>query len=564
MGRGSTQPHLAGNLDVLAGLFDATTRNVVAVVSDSILFNMDKIWDRHLPTPWGGAAFRGNDLTGNESGLPIATQLTCQKSIFATAYTSFTGLDNYTGDVNEARTCYSPGLAVEKKYTANHANVDPAYANRHFIIDQPVLDPTSFGLTDRTEWFRDGVDHLSDHPFTIRAVFVKGPWADPVAKLTLNLFRWNDLTIWESAPFSQYAATPAIGYAELSIPAMSIANPHKRLGLAVCGKSGTTSTINTVVNLIGVLITPDDVPGGTVIWDCCEGGTRLLDTVTKTTTLAWQAAAAMKVNNVYCGMAANGGYADAPTVTAAAQTLAAMVRVPTPAAKMIYAIGAYDLAQPADALPNNLTIFEEGYTAAANADPSAAFLNNFGRGPTHANGMYDGFWTPGDEVHLNTAGRIDFMTAQAGLLNEARATADSSLVADLLAAMNADPPRVNVVMVNDGPATLDTGGGAGGTGAGDFAVDHDGGVGVTVDGVSAAADCMRFTASGVGVDNVELAAFLKADYDAGARGAVDRRGTTYTGSDGRWEAPLMLDDGTYTVVASKGGYLIRTLTVVVP
>jgi hypothetical protein len=125
---------------------------------------------------------------------------------------------------------------------------------------------------------------------------------------------------------------------------------------------------------------------------------------------------------------------------------------------------------------------------------------------------------------------------------------------------------VDVVRVDGGPATLDTGGGAGGTGtgSGDFAVDHSGGAGVTVNGVAAATDCMRIMDGANGVDNVEIAAFLAATYAAGSRGATDRAGTTYTGSDGRWEAPLMLDNGSYVLVFSKGGYLIGTSTVGVP
>lgn len=127
------------------------------------------------------------------------------------------------------------------------------------------------------------------------------------------------------------------------------------------------------------------------------------------------------------------------------------------------------------------------------------------------------------------------------------------------------PPAVNVMQINGEDAVPDTGGGGVGTGSGDTPIDHDGGpTGTTVDGVAATADIMRFEAGGVGVDNVEVVAYLKSDYDAGSRGASSRRGTTYTGSDGRWKEPLMLDSGTYTILASKGGYLVDSMTVVVP
>jgi hypothetical protein len=145
-------------------------------------------------------------------------------------------------------------------------------------------------------------------------------------------------------------------------------------------------------------------------------------------------------------------------------------------------------------------------------------------------------------------------------LDDTRADVD---LAEAAAAWDVD---ANVTDVNGSPAALDTGGGAGGTGtgSGDFAVDHSGGAGVTVDGVAAATDCMRILDGANGVDNVEIAAFLAATYAAGSRGASDRAGTTYTGSDGRWEAPLMLDNGSYVLVFSKGGYLIGTSTVGVP
>jgi hypothetical protein len=127
--------------------------------------------------------------------------------------------------------------------------------------------------------------------------------------------------------------------------------------------------------------------------------------------------------------------------------------------------------------------------------------------------------------------------------------------------------NVNVKTVNGINAALDTGGGTGGsgTGSGDFPIDHSGGAGVFVDDVPATTDCMRFTQGGVGVDNVEVIAYTQADYLAGLRGALERRGRTYTNAQGRWVSPLMLDAGeTYIVLANVRGYLAKTHKVVVP
>jgi hypothetical protein len=69
---------------------------------------------------------------------------------------------------------------------------------------------------------------------------------------------------------------------------------------------------------------------------------------------------------------------------------------------------------------------------------------------------------------------------------------------------------------------------------------------------------------GAGADDVEVVAYLKAEYDAGLRGTANRQGTTATGSDGRWISPLMLDAGEYTVLGNKAGYEVVVEAVVVP
>lgn len=80
-----------------------------------------------------------------------------------------------------------------------------------------------------------------------------------------------------------------------------------------------------------------------------------------------------------------------------------------------------------------------------------------------------------------------------------------------------------------------------GVGDGDTDVDHNTG----------GTDNLRAVASGVGIDNVEVTAFLASDFDAGV---YTVRGRTVTRSDGRWAAPLRLNAGlTYVIRFQKVG-----------
>lgn len=89
-------------------------------------------------------------------------------------------------------------------------------------------------------------------------------------------------------------------------------------------------------------------------------------------------------------------------------------------------------------------------------------------------------------------------------------------------------------------------------GDGDTPIDHDTG----------GADNLRYVASGVGVDDATVRAYLKADYDANV---YTERGRTHTRSDGRWAEPMYLNAGlTYTVTFSKPGtYQVSTKDVTV-
>jgi len=86
---------------------------------------------------------------------------------------------------------------------------------------------------------------------------------------------------------------------------------------------------------------------------------------------------------------------------------------------------------------------------------------------------------------------------------------------------------------------------SGGAGLGDTAVDHNTG----------GADHLRFVdGTGAGIDNAEIKAFLKTDYDDHHYSTTFIQGKSATGADGRWSWPMMLDRGfTYTIMFYKQG-----------
>lgn len=91
------------------------------------------------------------------------------------------------------------------------------------------------------------------------------------------------------------------------------------------------------------------------------------------------------------------------------------------------------------------------------------------------------------------------------------------------------------------------------TGDGDIPVDHNTG----------GADAERyFLDNGITpADNAVIKAYVAAEYDAGNPTC---RGTTYTGADGRWTAPLMLNAGiAYRLavwIPGQTGVLLREIT----
>lgn len=85
------------------------------------------------------------------------------------------------------------------------------------------------------------------------------------------------------------------------------------------------------------------------------------------------------------------------------------------------------------------------------------------------------------------------------------------------------------------------------TGDGDTPVDHNYG----------GTDALRVLESGVPVDDATIRAYVAADYDAGTFAA--KPPTTFTGSDGRWTAPLMLDPDAYVLVVSKANAIVTKI-----
>jgi hypothetical protein len=106
----------------------------------------------------------------------------------------------------------------------------------------------------------------------------------------------------------------------------------------------------------------------------------------------------------------------------------------------------------------------------------------------------------------------------------------------------------------------------GGIGSGANPIDHDGGAGVTIDGDASEPDCLQYVGTdGGGREGLFVSAYLASEWDA-VPTVRSAKGTTRTGGDGRWIAPLMLDSGTYYLVADLqgDGYEAQLNVVVMP
>lgn len=90
-------------------------------------------------------------------------------------------------------------------------------------------------------------------------------------------------------------------------------------------------------------------------------------------------------------------------------------------------------------------------------------------------------------------------------------------------------------------------GGGAGPGDGDTAVNHNTG----------GTDALRFVdGDGAGIGNATIRAYLTSEYDAGT---LVLRATAVTRDDGRWVAPMYLNEGlTYTLVFEKPGVFAAT------
>lgn len=103
------------------------------------------------------------------------------------------------------------------------------------------------------------------------------------------------------------------------------------------------------------------------------------------------------------------------------------------------------------------------------------------------------------------------------------------------------------------PGVAASGGGGGFTGDGDTLVNHNTG----------GTDTLRvLDPSNVAVDNAELLAYRKADYDAGIYTLRDR---SITRSDGRWARPMSLNPAiVYTILIRKTGVIAPATVEVTP
>lgn len=93
-------------------------------------------------------------------------------------------------------------------------------------------------------------------------------------------------------------------------------------------------------------------------------------------------------------------------------------------------------------------------------------------------------------------------------------------------------------------------------GTGDTAVDEN----------SGGTDNLRYVYQGSGIDNADIKAYLKTDYDAGHKNDAYVKGWSKTKVDGRWQWPMYLDHGfTYTFTFYKqGAYKVTTKEVTIP
>lgn len=104
--------------------------------------------------------------------------------------------------------------------------------------------------------------------------------------------------------------------------------------------------------------------------------------------------------------------------------------------------------------------------------------------------------------------------------------------------------------VGEGIALAAAGGGGGGSGDGSVTVTHDTG----------GADNLAWKNSlGQGVNDAQVRAYLKSDWDAGNSSALFIQATAQTDVNGRWVEPMFLDPETYTFVFEKQGvYQVAT------
>jgi hypothetical protein len=77
----------------------------------------------------------------------------------------------------------------------------------------------------------------------------------------------------------------------------------------------------------------------------------------------------------------------------------------------------------------------------------------------------------------------------------------------------------------------------------------------TIDHNTGGIDQLRYIdTNGIGIDNADIMAYLKADYDAGSKSWSYIKDYTKTDVNGRWQWPMHLDTGsTYTLEFFKQG-----------
>lgn len=414
MGRGSTQPIIVGNRDIIRRLLDPSILSTAYICGDSLFLSWREYYARFLVAKmrgfgYTGAFFNFSQAPGGGTGPTVTTEYECNH-VGAEVVSPITG-----------STRYSVGGTVAKRYDANHSPGGyPVWVRRCMqAIDTQMLNPSGYaGRTSYRNMIRDASEYMHNRAFTVRFVYLKGPWG-ATNKHTFAAWTGDNAVIVEGDPVDMYSATLDIDHYDLHVPATDMISTYREFNLSMCGAADVTIPSGTVIAMIAANITFDDSPGGISIIDASEGGARINEMTNRIDNLGWQSAKELGMNNLIISRAQNGGPTDVTDTVDKLNDIVANAREVVPNLPIILT-NFYDTALPDGDLPNTLTMMEEGFAAFAASDTNACFLNMFSYGGNHEQLLLDGVWTPPDEAHPNENGKKYFLLDLNGLAQRAK------------------------------------------------------------------------------------------------------------------------------------------------